>query len=524
MTIGRDPRRAGFTLVELLVVIAIIGIIISFILVAAADGVRRAEERATQSLITKLDFAVNDRIDALFNTYAPINQTHRYLAAINVSISGSYVPTPGSIEGRAQVIAQNDFIRSELPDVFYRISQTSDSGYASTYPLSFAGMPYPINNPSGDVTDFFLPLGNTYPGLPFKSDGITPTYPRDMNIPNSGIFGASFSAAGGIYKNLGYQKKGYDGVDNTGNGLIDDLSESGTTSAAVEALLAKHQHKTARSEMLYAVLVEGLGPLGSVFNREDFTDKEVRDTDGDGLPEFTDAWGEPLQFYRWPIYFGEVPGTSDTQRGSLQYNGPSDIRQQDNFDPNQQLVAPGWWYKTANPGLTTIAGFTTPSFAPPNSTSTSGNMSQGAIAFSTYFRSLVDPISSSTNGSMWDRSNAMNRRAYYSRFLILSSGPDKEPGVGQFDKDYAALVDNPAGVGGFTFPVVGSNIATNTQYLTLIENQAAQEDPRPSARSGSFWEAVLGTGGSAITYYLQNVAGPDDITNHNISAPGTGVR
>ena len=58
--------------------------------------------------------------------------------------------------------------------------------------------------------------------------------------------------------------------------------------------LAAHQHKTAQSEVLYALLVEGQGPLGSAFNADDFTNREVRDTDGDGLPEFIDAWGEPL--------------------------------------------------------------------------------------------------------------------------------------------------------------------------------------------------------------------------------------
>ena len=62
--------------------------------------------------------------------------------------------------------------------------------------------------------------------------------------------------------------------------------------------------------MLYAILVEGAGPLGSVFNRDDFTDKEVHDTDGDGLPEFVDAWGQPLQFFRWPLLYH-----SDIQRG-----------------------------------------------------------------------------------------------------------------------------------------------------------------------------------------------------------------
>ena len=66
------------------------------------------------------------------------------------------------------------------------------------------------------------------------------------------------------------------------------------------ACKTNHTHVTARSEMLYAILVEGRGPWGSVFSRDEFTDREVQDTDGDGLPEFVDAWGQPLQFFRWP--------------------------------------------------------------------------------------------------------------------------------------------------------------------------------------------------------------------------------
>src|SRR4051795_13405229 len=48
---GSRGVRRGFTLVELLAVMVIIGIILAFILTAAMDSIRRAEERATQSLI-----------------------------------------------------------------------------------------------------------------------------------------------------------------------------------------------------------------------------------------------------------------------------------------------------------------------------------------------------------------------------------------------------------------------------------------------------------------------------------------
>ena len=524
-TTGQPPCRRGFTLVELLVVIAIIGIILSAILVAAADGVRRAEERATQSLITKLDVAVNDRIDALFNTQAPINYVHRFLASISYNSTGSiYLPIPGSVEARAQVIAQNDFLRSEFPDVFYLNSATTDgAAYAGKYPLNFAAIAFPPSNPSKSEADYFLPLGHPW------SNQADPNTSKTFTIAGAkGVFGASFSAAGGIYKNLGYPAKAYDGVDNTGNGYIDELGEAGFSSTDLDAFnakLAKHTHKTARSEMLYAVLVEGLGPLGSVFSREDFTSKEIQDTDGDGLPEFVDAWGEPIQFFRWPIYFGAVldvamPPTSDSQKGYAPYSGLSDVRQQDPFDPNQLLTAPGWWSSLANPAFRTDLPFSA-SFAPTNA-----GLSQGAVAFTTYFRSLVDPGTSTLAGSQWDRTGTLTRRAYFSKPLILSSGPDKEPGVAQLNKNYNELVDTPVGSNHtFAFPDPTKTIQVNTQYLTLIENQASQTDPLD--RSGAFSQnpTTSTTGiGFTTTQYLRNIAGTDDITNHLISAPGTGVR
>ena len=44
----------------------------------------------------------------------------------------------------------------------------------------------------------------------------------------------------------------------------------------------------------------------------------LKDTDGDGLPEFVDAWGEPLRFYRWPIYYSPSSTTaSSASRSSV---------------------------------------------------------------------------------------------------------------------------------------------------------------------------------------------------------------
>src|SRR5271157_2616965 len=79
--------RLGFTLIELLMVMTITGIIITFLLVAANDARRRAEEDATLALITKLEGGINDRLDALLQTRPDPNAAHYYMAGIYTGVT-----------------------------------------------------------------------------------------------------------------------------------------------------------------------------------------------------------------------------------------------------------------------------------------------------------------------------------------------------------------------------------------------------------------------------------------------------
>ena len=63
-------------------VVVIISIILSFVLLAANDAARRAEERATQSLITKLEGGLNDRLDSLMQSRPDANLAHAFMAAV----------------------------------------------------------------------------------------------------------------------------------------------------------------------------------------------------------------------------------------------------------------------------------------------------------------------------------------------------------------------------------------------------------------------------------------------------------
>ncbi|HSG70888.1 MAG TPA: prepilin-type N-terminal cleavage/methylation domain-containing protein [Planctomycetaceae bacterium] len=54
------------------------------------------------------------------------------------------------------------------------------------------------------------------------------------------------------------------------------------------------------SESLYWFLTQGTQFGSEEVAVVDFIDREIADTDGDGLMEVVDGWGKPIQFYRWP--------------------------------------------------------------------------------------------------------------------------------------------------------------------------------------------------------------------------------
>ncbi len=55
------------------------------------------------------------------------------------------------------------------------------------------------------------------------------------------------------------------------------------------------------AELLYAVVASSTFQGSSAL--EHFRPSEIGDTDGDGYPEFIDAWGRPIRWLRWPAGF-----------------------------------------------------------------------------------------------------------------------------------------------------------------------------------------------------------------------------
>lgn len=575
---ARRPGRRGFTLIELGIVIAIIGLLVSFILVASYEGLQRANERATQALITKIELGLNERLDALLAQRIEPNGAHQYLATICPppftygawSAGTPSLPWGLPSDSRAHTIAQLDYLKAEIPDVFLLNDLGTSEG--QQYPLNFAALPYPASGTGR--ANYVLPLGHM---ISAPSGGYKPeSYIRDPMTGNptgvynlgpganyvtdiasglllngttaassTGIYGASYNARGAFLKILNaamptgtaISAQAYDGVDNDGNGWIDELTsgETGMSAsdlAAVLALLANHKHKTARSECLYAFLVGGIGPLGSIFSPDDFSPNEIKDTDGDGLPEFVDAWGEPLQFYRWPVHHAsgiqrgaynperfdgqdnDGDGAVDNWSEGYTYLGAFDSRQVNPLDSNQQLIAPAWWANQFNVTTSVGIGPSTP-------------LSASAAAVQTYFFPLVDynaPYGGATAArQFWDRAGGGSvtgaRAAYFSKFLVISSGADMQLGVAQLDQDYNTY--------SLPFGTAPGAAAVNALNLLLIENTASALSPYRQFPGDAPFYRDNSTAGSVdpITKGLSQIWNRDDISNQNLqTAGGGGVR
>ena len=122
-------------------------------------------------------------------------------------------------------------------------------------------------------------------------------------------------------------------------------------------------------------------------------------------------------------------------------------REQDPLDPNQQLMSPAWWSINGVGGL--AANDSYPASLTPTVYVPTG-ASGGVQAFEYLFHPLGEPMPAPTAksgnpGTFWDRGTAFPaRRAFYSKFLILSGGPDTLPGVFLYaDSDMKTLARTP---------------------------------------------------------------------------------
>jgi prepilin-type N-terminal cleavage/methylation domain-containing protein len=250
----QNPR--GFTLIELLMVIAIIGIMLTMSLVVMFGITDQASEEATNSTIQKVNRLLELRIDS-FNRAFPGNSA-QWEAAFISHVAREVATREGVPQARAEALLKRFAEGSPVWQILAK-----KASYRFEFPQR---------------------MEEILAGAPFNNDSNSNTIPDTLELK--------------LLRPTAEQqlRDGYDSIPPNAS------PTAGEITARMNALWAIHNldRTTESSELLYFFLFHS-GNFGSAeVSRDEFTEKEIADTDGDGLREFVDAWGQPLRFYRWP--------------------------------------------------------------------------------------------------------------------------------------------------------------------------------------------------------------------------------
>jgi prepilin-type N-terminal cleavage/methylation domain-containing protein len=293
---------SGFTLVELLVVIAILGTISGLFIYSYRTARLESSNQKTQTTIQKLSEIINSRMQEYENLAVPF------------AISSTAVPRPGTptppqrvlsreeLIERAKLLMAREIIRTEMPDHPDDLKATPywlDPSRLGPSPVVIRPLDTCLVEPSATP---FPPNPNT----PMVMVPTTPIRPTGLTSKAARIFGrlATISASS---------------------------AASGANAWDLE---------NANAELLFLIVEDSEFDGGSAI--EMFDQSEIRDTDGDGLSEFIDAFGRPIRWIRWPT------GLQQPGRGYPDMLNPSVVHQvsQDlsvDSEPLDRLrTDPGW--------------------------------------------------------------------------------------------------------------------------------------------------------------------------------------
>ncbi len=260
-------KRFGFTLLELLIVISIIAVLMGFSVSVMFGLTSQAEEEATVTTVRKVDAILQQRMEAFDRAFTG----NRKSVAINgISTLLGNQRIFGVRDEIKEILSKKALFRFEFPQ---RLEERLDFGDPAT----------------------FVP---TIPGPPVK-----------LGMPDSVFRAVAAPTARQQLVNEGNVSPDADEIRDR-----------------ARANWARHRPETESGALLHFALLSS-GSFGmSAVDGDRFTDKEVADTDGDGLPEFIDAWGNPLRFYRWPTRLIDVTAPSPFNPILTTIDDPTDVR------------------------------------------------------------------------------------------------------------------------------------------------------------------------------------------------------
>lgn len=196
------------------------------------------------------------------------------------------------------------------------------------------------------------------------------------------------------------------------------------------------------SECLYFFLTEISVGGTEIVDVSQFNESELRDTDGDGLLEFHDAWGQPIRFYRWPTRMFRPTGLGQDGRPGVANVNDND--NQDLFTDDDTEV--GWSGSDDGrlaDGRNLAAGLLMPNLPPPPAPGSVGipdllgqdpDDPFGILVNDTAINNAKIQANQNANWryiEMWNFINedALHTPATYHAPMIVSAGPDQRLGM-----------------------------------------------------------------------------------------------
>ena len=236
-------RSQAFTLVELLVAISIIGVMSGMFLVAYRGAAQESNAQKTRTTIQKISEVLNSRMEEYSSYPLVLKMPSGFpLPSTAAPISGAESKT--LLLERARLLCLRELIAMEMPDHPDDIKWSDKWVAAQTMSTVLNGVPKVI------------PTGLAVGAIPVAV----------QNKPTSRVFGI----ANKLCNTSGRPITGW-------------------------------QNKNANAELLYLVVEDS--DLDGSSAIELFGASETADTDNDGLKEFIDSFGNPIQWIRWPTGF-----------------------------------------------------------------------------------------------------------------------------------------------------------------------------------------------------------------------------
>jgi prepilin-type N-terminal cleavage/methylation domain-containing protein len=264
MKTSPSPHRHAFTLTELLVAMSVLALMAAMVVTAVSGVTRTAREARTRNIIAAIDSVLMEQYEAY--KYRPFSvEIPDLQMQVNASTEVGLEVLAGEA-ARVRLMMIRDMQRMEMPDRLSDIADAPTALYAAAHPLARV---------SG--TDQVVGTRND------KSQ--RRTFQVSWYNPN-----ATFASGGDAIpsKLASYRSRFPTGFNFTSQAA---LSNQG-------------------AECLYLIMATSF--VGGSPAIDVIPQTSIGDTDGDGLLEILDGWGQPLGFIRWPVGYFDLEQSVDT--------------------------------------------------------------------------------------------------------------------------------------------------------------------------------------------------------------------